>query len=365
MERDRLCVYLDVTGLSQEVLDRKLGGILEIYEKFQGVDPRCQAMKIFPAVHYSMGGLWADYEKSADGGLRVGSPRNQQTNVPGIFAAGECEYQYHGANRLGANSLVACIFSGLVVAPGIVAMLDSLPRDAASDVPSSLLDRAFREHQARYKELLSRARGGESPYVLHQELGRVMTRAATVVRHNDDLDKAYGEVCDLQERAQRCALSDTGSWTNQNVVFTRALLDMFPLARTILKGARARDECRGAHYKPEFAMPDLAATEPVQRRREAEAWCDRFQENNRRWLKSTIAALAADGEPQLSYEEVDTSLIPPRPRLYGLVGGEVIEQVWKDRMAAQARDGAVGAGQDGALGIGEQDRKRKEEKQIV
>ena len=333
VERDRLCVYLDVSHLAPALLDRKLAGILEIYEKFQGVDPRRQAMKIFPAVHYSMGGLWADYESSADGGLKIGSPRNHQTNVPGIFAIGECDYQYHGANRLGANSLVACIFSGLVVAPGIAAMCDSLG-GAAADQSSSLYDRAFRDHQARYKQLLSRGREGESPYELHQQLGRVMTRSATVVRHNDDLDKAYEEVLELEARASRCALADTGSWTNQNVVFTRALFDMFPVAKTILKGARARDECRGAHYKPEFALPDLRAADPAGRRLEAEAWCDRFEENNRKWLKTTIATLAADGEPQLSYEDVDTSLIPPRPRLYGVVGGEVIEEVWRERQSS-------------------------------
>ncbi len=335
VERDRPCVYLDVSHLPQDVLDRKLGGILEIYEKFQGVDPRRQAMKIFPAVHYSMGGLWVDYERSADGGLRIGSPRNHQTNVPGIFAAGECDYQYHGANRLGANSLVACIFSGLIAAPGIVATFDSLPGGPASEQPSSLYDRAFRDHQARYKALLAQPGGGENPYRLHEELGCVMTRAATVVRHNDDLDRAYGEVLAMEERAQRCAFSDTGTWTNQNLIFTRALLDMFPLAKTILKGARARDECRGAHYKPKFAMPDLTATDPAGRRRQAEAWCDRFEENNRKWLKTTVAVLDADGEPQLSYEDVDTSLIPPRPRLYGMAGGHVIEEVWQERQAAR------------------------------
>ena len=83
VEPDRLCVYLDVTHLPRELLDRKLAGILEIYEKFQGVDPRTTAMKIFPAVHYTMGGLWCDYERTAEGGLAIGSPRNQQTNVPG------------------------------------------------------------------------------------------------------------------------------------------------------------------------------------------------------------------------------------------------------------------------------------------
>lgn len=343
VERDRLCVYLDVSHLPRDVLDRKLSGILEIYEKFQGVDPRRQAMKIFPAVHYSMGGLWVDYARSGDGGLQVGSPRNHQTNLPGIFAVGECDYQYHGANRLGANSLVACIFSGLITAPGIVTWLEALPAQAAADQPSSLYDRAFREHQARFKALLARDGGGENPYRLHEKLGQVMTRAATVVRHNEDLDRAYGEVQELEERAKRCALADTGTWTNQNVVFTRALGDMFPLAKTILKGARARDECRGAHYKPEFAMPDVSATDPAERRRQAEAWCDRFEENNRRWLKTTIAVLGSDGEPQLSYEEVDTSLIPPRPRLYGVVGGGLIEEIWQQRQAGRAA-AAVRAG---------------------
>ena len=95
------------------------------------------------------------------------------------------------------------------------------------------------------------------------------------------------------------------------MVFARALEDMFPLAKTILKGALARDECRGAHYKPEFAMPEIDAADPAERRRQAEAWCDRFEENNRKWLKTTIATLSPDGEPQLSYEEVDTSLIRP------------------------------------------------------
>ncbi len=163
-----------------------------------------------------------------------------------------------------------------------------------------------------------------------------MTRVATVVRHNGPLAEAYDKVSELAARAARCSLSDTGQWTNQNVMFTKALLDMFPLAKTILKGALARDECRGAHYKPDFAMPGVEAADPAERRRAAESWCDRFEANTRRWLKSTIAVLDPEGEPQLSYEDVNTSLIPPRPRLYGLVGAEVIEEVWKERQADRA-----------------------------
>src|SRR6201996_20300 len=96
-------VYLDLTHIDRATLNRKLEGILEIYEKFVGDDPREVPMKIFPGMHYTMGGLWVDY--------------NQMTNIPGVFAAGEAEYNYHGANRLGANSLVSCIYGGFMAGP--------------------------------------------------------------------------------------------------------------------------------------------------------------------------------------------------------------------------------------------------------
>ena len=128
-------------------------------------------------------------------------------------------------------------------------------------------------------------------------------------------------------------------------MFTKALRDMMPLAKTILLARLRRDECRGAHFKPDFMMPGIESPDPAEHRKLAEAWCDRFEANTRKWLKSTIAVLDSDGEPQLSYEDVDTSLIPPRPRLYGLVGAELIEQVWKERQAARSAssNGANGA----------------------
>jgi succinate dehydrogenase / fumarate reductase flavoprotein subunit len=338
VEKDRLCVYLDLTHIPKETLDRKLGGILEIYEKFQGVDPRSMPMKIFPAVHYSMGGLWVDYEKSASGGMVEGSLRNQQTSIPGLYAIGECDYQYHGANRLGANSLLSCIFSGLFVAPTLQAACGSTRPEA----PARLFESALQREEERHQALLARTAGDQNPYDLHQELGILMTRVATVVRRNDELAAAYDDVCDMEARWQRCAVSDTGNWTNQNVVFTKALGDMFPLAKLILKGALMRDECRGAHFKPEFAMPGIAATDPAGKRREAEEWCDRFEANTRKWLKSTIAACEPDGSPRISYQDVDTSLITPRPRLYGLVGGDVIEEVWKERQGGANCHAAAG-----------------------
>ncbi len=338
VEKDRLCVYLDLTHIPRATLDVKLGGILHIYEKFQGVDPREVPMKIFPAVHYSMGGLWVDYEKNASGGLAIGSTRNQRTNIPQLYAIGECDYQYHGANRLGANSLLSCIFSGLVVAPSIVNAIKG--QKPAED---SLFTAAVAEKQAEHDQLLRRPTGGENPYLLHQELGNVMTKAATVVRYNNALREAIDKVNELAERAKRCSLSDSGNWNNQNVMFTKALRDMFPLAKAILLGALARDECRGAHFKPDFAMPGLTATDPAELRREAEAWVDRFEANTNKWLKTTIATCDKQGEVSLSYEDVDTTLIKPRPRLYGLVGAGAIEEVWKARQAAKDATGGNGS----------------------
>ena len=117
----------------------------------------------------------------------------------------------------------------------------------------------------------------------------MMTKAATVVRRQRDAATAYATVATWPIGAEHCSLSDTGHWTNQNVVFTSASIDMMPLAKTILKGALPRDECRGAHFKPDFAMPGIEATDPAEQRRQAEAWCDRFEDNTRRGSRSTIA----------------------------------------------------------------------------
>ena len=272
-------------------------------------------MKIFPAVHYSMGGLWAGYERTEKGGLMPGSPGNQQTNIPGLYAIGECDYQYHGGNRLGANSLLSCIFTGLFVAPCIENMLGTLDGLAGDETFDKLLRGQRAVKQLEHDALLKRDGGRENPYVIHQELGDIMTKAATVVRNNDQLTDALGKVADLCERAERSSLSDTGNWTNQNVLFTKSLRDMFPLAKAILKGALARDECRGAHYKPEFAMPGVESDDPAERRRQAEKWCDTFEAKNKKWLKSTISTFDNQGEPTLSYEEVEIGRASCRERV--------------------------------------------------
>jgi len=270
-------VYLDVTEIPRDVLDRKLEGILEIYEKFLGVDPREEPMKVFPAMHYTMGGIWIDNQ-------------NQATNVPGIYAAGECEYQYHGANRLGANSLVSCLYGGMVAGPAAVRYARGLSAGCES-VPASVFERE-RQRQEAWNENLLRQQGSENPIQLWKEMGECMTQHVTVVRYNRDLQRVDATLQELLERYRRINLSDRARWSNQTLNFTRELYNMLILARVITLGALARNESRGAHFKPEFPERDDA-----------------------NWLKTTRAVYDC-GNIRFEYDPVDTSLIPPRPRRY-------------------------------------------------
>ena len=105
-------------------------------------------MEIFPAVHYSMGGIWTDYTRTADGFIDHQSPRNQMTSMEGLYAAGEADYQYHGANRLGANSLLSCIYTGLM-GPGVVNYIKN-QKESAADLPSSLFEQAQQQWQEKF-----------------------------------------------------------------------------------------------------------------------------------------------------------------------------------------------------------------------
>jgi len=292
-------VYLDLRDTvkaigRQKVLD-KLEGILEIYEKFVGVDPLDQPMKIFPAVHYTMGGLWTGFTKDPKtGGLKARDPANMMTNIPGLYAMGEVNFAYHGANRLGANSLLSCIFDGLFGAPGIKTYISDAAPQAAADVPQSLFDAAIQRQTARQDTLLQ-CQGQENPYLLWQEMGKWMTDYCTVVRHNDKLEETLARCQEWKTRYAAVKLSDTGMWTNQNLSFARALGDMILMAEAILKSALLRNESRGVHYKPAFPERDDA-----------------------NYLKTTIASFdVAANAAVISYIPVDTSLVTPRPRTYG------------------------------------------------
>jgi len=269
-------VYLDLSHKDPKELDVKLGGIIEIYEKFMGDDPRKIPMKIFPAVHYSMGGMWVDY--------------NQMTNIPGLFAAGECEYQYHGANRLGANSLLSAIYGGMVAGPKAIEYIKGLTKHA-DDISSTVFDREKKRHTERYETIL-KMDGNENAYMLHKELGEWMTNNMTVVRFNKNLEQTINKINELKERWHKININDSARFNNPGAAFTRQLWNMLELSHAMTLGALLRNESRGAHYKPEFP-----------------------ERNDEQFLKTTKAKWTPDG-PQIDWEDVDVSLIKPRKRDY-------------------------------------------------
>lgn len=274
-------VYLDVSHIDPTVLDNKLGGILEIYEKFVGDDPRKVPMRIAPSVHYSMGGLWVDAE--------------QHTNIPGLFAAGECDYSQHGANRLGANSLLSAVYGGLAAGPSATLWIKGLPVLSENGI-ETLCEQAAREEQAAYDTLLAMD-GPVNPYELYQRMATLMTENVTVVRYNDALAHTLDELDEIAREYEQIGIHDNSTWNNTTTVFVRELGAMIELAKVITAGALARDESRGSHYKPEFPERDDEA-----------------------WLKTTLAEYDAQTKrPRLAYEPVDVSLIEPRKRDYSKV----------------------------------------------
>ena len=293
--KKRQQVYLDIShlhykdGMSREAIYDKLGGVLEIYEKFMREDPIDNPMRIYPAVHYTMGGLWVDYEKGHDTILDLHSARNQQTNIAGLYAAGECEYQYHGANRLGANALLSCLTGGELTAQGVEAYLKNAP--AASD-DSAYVEQARRDEEKKYADL-RQSRGTENAYQIGADLSETMWTYCGIWRLQSELLGAKQKLNELGERAKRCALIDDAGWSNLAVPYTRQLINMIEMSKAIVEGAIHRNESRGAHFK-----------------------LDTPERDDVNWLVTTKAHYTPEG-PELDFsEKVDCSTLAPRARKY-------------------------------------------------
>lgn len=276
-------VYLDLSHIPADYLERKLGGILEIYTEFVGDDPRKVPMQIYPSVHYSMGGIWVDTKHN--------------TNIPGLMASGECDYQYHGANRLGANSLLSAAYSGTVSGPE--AMRWAKEGEKGSELTDEELANAAKECREEYEAIL-KMDGSENAHELHHELGDLMNKYVTIERVNKDLDYCFDEVKKILKRWDNIGIVDKANWANQEGMFARQLRNMIIYALVVTKAARMRDESRGAHYKREFPERD-----------------------DERFMKITIAEYdQATEEPQISYADFDHSLVKPRPRNYAVAKKE-------------------------------------------
>ncbi len=320
-------VYLDLTHMDADYLTDKLGGILEIYEKFAGQDPRYHPMKIFPAVHYSMGGLWTTFTPGAyrpdepagvhnpgdepaaptavGQGMEFGAHNNMMTNIRGLYAFGEVNFAYHGATRLGANALLSCIFDGLFNGVSVTNyVLEGEPASSPVEaVPAGVYDRIVEQEQAKQTRLLETVGAdgatdpAHNPYTIAAELGEEMTAASTVVKTGPRLEQCLEKIKELRERYAGVKLGDGADWTNQSLSFTRALGDMLAMADVIARGGLLREESRGSHFRLDF--PDR---------------------DDSRFLKASVAEFdAATGEARISWKDVQTSLVKPKPRTYGKV----------------------------------------------
>ncbi len=317
-------VYLDLTHKPAEELERKLGGIMEIYRKFVGDDPVEMPMKIFPGVHYSMGGLWTtytpgpDYETIKAGEMVVSKPgrghmwdpeerpacgldpdatNNMMTNIEGLYAFGEVNYQYHGGTRLGANALLSCIFDGLFCGRSVANFVNDHSDDPAAEKSASIYDAGVEAEENHVKDLASRS-GGENPYTIARELGEIMTLECTVVKHREGLEKTLSKLDEFRERYKNISLADSGVFTNQNLSWARAVGDMIDLADPIARGSLEREESRGSHYRTDF-----------------------LTRNDERFLATTVAEYDPEtSRSKISFEGVEYGIVTPRVRDYSKTG---------------------------------------------
>lgn len=214
------------------------------------------------------------------------------TNLIGCFNIGESHYGVHGANRLGGNSLISCIFDGLVVGDEMPHYLKQLKKDF-KEIPEEIFEQALAKEQAFKHELMSK-KGDENIHQLHEDLSEILVRDCTVVRHNKALEKAIEGIKRIRDRYKNIKLDDTSNELNQTFILANQFKAMLELALVIAKGALLRNESRGGHFKPEFL--------------------ERDDEN---YLKHTIATFEPSlDEPKIFLREVDARYFPLAKRDY-------------------------------------------------
>ena len=292
-------VYLDLSHIPADYLERKLGGILEMYSEFVGQDPRKVPMEIFPSVHYSMGGIWVD--------------RNHHTNLPGLMAAGECDHQYHGANRLGANSLLSAAYSGFIAGP------EALRWARSGELGTALTEEEMESARKEAVEEFDRIRnmtGSVNAHQLHQEMGEIMYDYVSIERDNKGLDICLEKLKDILKRWDDIGVTDHGTWANQEAMFVRQLRNMILYAMAVTKAARCRDESRGAHAK-------ILLDESGERMTDADGELVFYGRDDEHFMKTSIVDYdPKTEEPIISYMDFEHSLIKARARNYAVAKKE-------------------------------------------
>ncbi|HVR69650.1 MAG TPA: fumarate reductase/succinate dehydrogenase flavoprotein subunit [Vicinamibacteria bacterium] len=257
-----LGVYLDfadaIARLGAAVIGEKYGNLLEMYERITGEDPYTVPMRIYPASHYTMGGLWVDY--------------NLMSTIPGLHVLGEANFSDHGANRLGASALMQGLADGYFIIPYTIGnyLAGQKPGDVAADHPE--FKRSEAEAAARVKRLLS-IRGKRTVDSFHRELGRIMWEYCGMARNEQGLKTALQKIPALREEYwQDVNVLGTGEELNQSLEKAGRVADFLELGELMCLDALERRESCGGHFREEFQTPDGEARRDDERFAHVAAW---------------------------------------------------------------------------------------------
>ncbi len=261
------CILLDLRHLGRARILERLPQIRELAREFAGVDPIESPIPVRPGAHYQMGGI-----KTTTWG---------ETEMPGLYAAGECAcVSVHGANRLGGNSLLETIVFGRRAGTRAGEYVSTLG-------PKAVTDTALREEERRLGRLMRNAPGVRA-WEIRDELGRLLSVNLGIFRTKESMLKAQAELRQLKAQAERVYIEDRGKVFNSDLIQALELGSLAEIAETIVAGAIAREESRGAHYRADFPKRDDA-----------------------NWLKHTLAHRTSDG-PRLSHASVTITRFQPK-----------------------------------------------------
>ena len=255
-------VYLDfadaIKRLGESAIRERYGNLFDIYERITGESAYEKPMRIYPAPHYTMGGLWVDY--------------NLQSTIPGLFVIGEANFSDHGANRLGASALMQGLADGYFVLP------NTLPNYLAGEKPGSIdtaMD-AFKQVEAdvhAFTEKLLNTNGTRSPRSLHHELGRIMWEKCGMARNKAGLEEALQQIPALREEFENnLKVTGTGKSLNQELERAGRLAEFIDLAEIMCHDALERDESCGGHFREEHQSNDGEARRQDDKFAHAAVW---------------------------------------------------------------------------------------------
>ncbi|MFE9957711.1 fumarate reductase/succinate dehydrogenase flavoprotein subunit [Micromonospora sp. NPDC005299] len=284
-----LGVYLDfadaISRLGRKAIEAKYGNLFEMYERITGEDPYEVPMRIYPAVHYTMGGLWVDYDL--------------QSTIPGLFVIGEANFSDHGANRLGASALMQGLADGYFVLPNTIAnYLASGPLEKLdASHPEAVAART--EVEERLQRLLA-INGDRTVDSFHRELGQIMWEHCGMERSEAGLRKAIDEIRTLRDEFwQRVRVPGDGEGLNQSLEKAGRVADFFELAELMCIDALHREESCGGHFRAEHQTPDGEAQRDDERFSYVAAW-----------------EYTGTGQPVLHKEDLTFEYVHPTQRSY-------------------------------------------------